>query len=346
VNGDGVTTWRQAHQIAMMAATRAHRDFGVDTSEPPIDVASAIVASGAKLMWLPLPRLFGMYVNQPGSLPGIAVNSALPHGARRHTAAHELGHRLLGHATGTDDGNTIETTFSEEDELPTRRRAWPDHEKVAEAFASWFLMPRRAVLAALARLGMDQPRSAQDVYRLSLVLGTSYRTTLRHLPNLRLLSPALAAQHMRTPPGRIKSQMDGHCQPPASRNPDVWLITSAMAGMDLEVRAGDRIVLDLAGSRLMAYPQWLTPVPAASGAAIPPGRDVLECQLDLEADREPTGQDNELDETTVQSGPIAITHEQPDQTNWAIVITRRPGPLGVDQRCLSGLEHAPHRQEN
>ncbi|MBV8992970.1 MAG: hypothetical protein JO287_04530, partial [Pseudonocardiales bacterium] len=84
-------TWTDANRAANIAAAQAHHALNVDTATPPIDVREAIAVADVLLMWRPLPRLFGMYINQPGSRPGILVNSEVPRSARRHTAAHELG---------------------------------------------------------------------------------------------------------------------------------------------------------------------------------------------------------------------------------------------------------------
>lgn len=78
-------TWATAHQIANMAAAKAHAALSVDLSESQVDVVGAVHTSGVQLMWQPIPRIFGAYVNEPNSRPGILINSALPHGARRYT---------------------------------------------------------------------------------------------------------------------------------------------------------------------------------------------------------------------------------------------------------------------
>jgi Zn-dependent peptidase ImmA (M78 family) len=126
-----MSTWTQAHRIANLAAAQAHRDLGIDTNCFPIDVYRAIEDAGMVLMWRPLPRLFGWYF--AGPRPGILLNNQLDYGSQRHTAAHELGHHILGHGTRAD---------LDLDPLTDRRAGWTEVEKTAEAFASWFLMPR------------------------------------------------------------------------------------------------------------------------------------------------------------------------------------------------------------
>ena len=100
--------------------------------------------------------------------PGILINNGLPPAAQRQTAGHELGHHRFQHGTRVDVD--LEAPLD-------RRTVWTDEEKQAEAFASWFLMPRKAVRTALAHLGLERPKEPEDVYQLSLLLGTPYSSS-------------------------------------------------------------------------------------------------------------------------------------------------------------------------
>jgi hypothetical protein len=244
-----MTSWLDANRLANLAAAQAHGDLGVDTTAPPIDVYDAIGEAGVILMWRPMPRQFGAYIAVPGSRPGILINNGLPFPAQRHTAGHELGHHRLGHGT----------RFDADLDAPARQAAWTPEERAAEAFAAWFLMPRKAVLTALARLGLDRPRTPPDVYRLSLLLGTPYLSTARHLPSLRLASQSLASSWARTPPARIKNGLDPAADAPRSRKPDVWLITESFTAAILTAHPGDRLVIEDAAADLACdHPRWLS----------------------------------------------------------------------------------------
>ena len=239
-------SWLQAHRVAGIAVQRAHSRLGVDVTGVSVDVISALGAAEVMVLWRPLPQLFGAYVNEEGGVPGVLLHNGLPRAARRQTAAHELGHHWMKHSTSADDGSTIDTVAGEEyDEIPPtdRRRAWPDQEKVAEAFATWFLMPRRVVLNALDVLNLDKPRTSTDVYRLSLLLGTSYRTTVRHMTNLKLASPAQVAAWSKIAPAQIKAELDAGLAAPASRRADVWLLDARFGGHRIKVLPGDRLVV-------------------------------------------------------------------------------------------------------
>jgi Zn-dependent peptidase ImmA (M78 family) len=230
-----MTTWTEANGVSMLAAAQAHGDYGIDTAAWPVSVYDAIYRAGVVLMWQHMPRQFGAYVNDPGSRPGILVNNGLPHAAQRQTAGHELGHHWWEHGT-RQDGDL--------DPPGDRRPSWPPEEKLAESFAAWFLMPRKAAAAAaLKRLGVTQLRSPAEAYQLSLLLGTPYRATVRHLPNIRLISAPKSAEWIKVPPNVIKDRLDHAQDTLASRKPDVWVLGPRFDGAQLTVHPGDRIVI-------------------------------------------------------------------------------------------------------
>jgi hypothetical protein len=229
-----------------MAAAKAHAELRVDLGGVSVDVVTALGTAGLVVMWRQMPQLFGAYINEPDSTPGVLINQGLPRPARRYTCGHELGHHWMRHSTSLDDGSTIDTVAREEiDMMPpaNRRRTWPDQEKLAEAFATWFLMPRRMVANALDVLNLNKPRDSVDTYQLALLLGTSYRTTVRHLPNLRLADGSATAAWSKVAPGRLKAQLDAGVSPPASRYGDVWVIDRRFAGLEVPAAVGDRLVV-------------------------------------------------------------------------------------------------------
>lgn len=315
-----MVTWQEAHRIAHMAAAKAHSRLRVDVGGTQVDVVGAIGAAGVTLMWRPMPAIFGAYINEIDAAPGILINNGLPHGACRYTAAHELGHHWLAHTTSVDDGSTIDTVAREEfDAIPAanRQRPWPDQEKVAEAFAAWFLMPRRTVAAALAILDLTRPRTPLDVYRLSLLLGTSYRSTLRHLPNLKLAHHQNATTWANVAPGRLKGKIDSGASTPASRRPDVWLLDHGFSSTTVALQPGDRVVLPGVGPGQVQVPDWLTAV----GTARPDGH---------------------LPGITYEYVPTALPLDAPDRirvttrsgTAWAVTVTSIGPQLGLDPRVV------------
>ncbi len=235
-----MTTWAEANGVGMLAAAQAHGDYGIDTATWPVNIYDAIYTAGVMTMWQQMPRQFGAYLNDPGSRPGILINNGLPCAAQRQTAGHELGHHWWKHGT-REDGNL--------DPPGDRRPSWPPEEKLAESFAAWFLMPRKAVVAALDHLGIKGLRSPADAYQLSLLLGVPYRAMVRQLPNIRFVSAARAAEWIRLPPNVIKDRLDQADDAPTSRKPDLWVLGPRFDGAQLTVHPDDRIVITSTNDR-------------------------------------------------------------------------------------------------
>ncbi len=233
--------WRQASRLALTAATKAHRALDVDPAAR-IDVFEVIERIGLVLGFVPLRRLSGAYFAEQDGQPGILVNSDHPLARQRYTGAHELGHHLLGHGTSVDP----------EDLEPLLRwggRVPPDHEKQAESFAAWFLMPRKLIRAVLSEMGLERPATADDVYELSLRMGTSYEATARHLRNVRVGGRAMATEPqvngwVRVRPASIKQRLSGGAPPSNLRN-DVLVVSENDHDHSFHLRSGDRLVVRL-----------------------------------------------------------------------------------------------------
>lgn len=228
--------WREAHEEAMYAAAEAHDELDIDATRR-IDVFAAVDALDVALLFRPLRAASGLYfppLDDEGA--GILVTSLHRLARQRFTAAHELGHFWFKHEPSID----VVTGILARDNLD---RLAPQ-EMVAEAFAAWFLMPPELVDATRDELKMDKPASPEDVYALSLRMGTSYKATAYHLPNLRLAPYPLARQWAEQPPKDIKTALSLGT-PMDSYQRDVWALSARDAGSHLEVRAGDRLVLTL-----------------------------------------------------------------------------------------------------
>ena len=310
-------SWQDAHRLATVATAHARRDLQVPADGPRVDITAAVRRAGVALMWQPLPTMFGAYVNEPGGRPGVLVNSALPGAARRYTTAHELGHHLLQHASSVDDERTVGVL----DEVPGGRagRPWTWQEKSAEAFATWFLMPPSTVRSALQVLGVPRPGSALDCYRLALLMGAPYRTTVLHMPNLRLAATRQVAEWARVPPSRLKALLDRGVPTPERRDPDVWLLDDGFAGLALELQPGDRLVLLGADPAHINAPDWLHDIgrtthipsysPSFSGAARP-------------------GAVLQVADHQIEPQLLTVT---PGGGLWSITVACPPRPRGIDQ---------------
>lgn len=243
--------WTMANRLGHIAATKAHSRLGVDVGEYPVNVSKAIDTAGLSLIRRPLPRLFGVYVQANGNR-GVMVNANLTRATRRHTEGHELGHHEFGHRPDPARECAIDGSAAAANAGPQGRvRAQGQVEMTAEAFAAWFLMPRRAVMAALTDLGIDAVTSPAEVYRLSLLLGTTYRATCRQVVSIRLAFRGDTDQWARTQPGRLKKALaaDVGVTLDSTFDLDVWDLRTA-SGARVEASMGDLLVLpdDLRGA--------------------------------------------------------------------------------------------------
>lgn len=230
--------WRQVHVIALAEATRAHRDLGIDTSRR-IDPFAALETAGVLVMRRPLNHLAGIYL--PADLveegvPGVLVNVVHPPSKQRYTAAHELSHHRRDRHLVLD----LDTEW-----LGRGENRGSDAERVAEAFAAWFLMPRDLVLRSLAALHLDVERAEpQDAYELSLELGTSYEATVRHLVDMRLISAARRDRLLRTTPQAIKVALGGLPAVADSRR-NIWIARPPGVERALGPTEGDAVVVEV-----------------------------------------------------------------------------------------------------
>jgi hypothetical protein len=231
-------TWADAHRRAAALAAEVHADLDLDLNRP-VDVFGAIQRAGLVLAFAPLGRVSGLYlpVTPTRQQAGVLLHDGHPRTRQRYTAGHELGHHVFGHGAEVD--LDLEQALQRGD---TER--WSDHEKEAEAFGAWFLMPRRLLRAGLRELGLDRPRSPLDVYTLALWLGTSYTATARQLGTTRLLPYPVSDQWAHVSPRTIKLALAGELAPDDLRN-DVWWLDASSHQHPVDARPGDRLVIDL-----------------------------------------------------------------------------------------------------
>ena len=192
-----------------------------------------MTAAQVPCMAQPLDGLAGAYVGPPAG-PAIMVNSALGELPIRHTAGHELGHRAFGHGSRLDERIDLDRG--------TLGTQLPDEEKLAEAFAAWFLMPRPAVVTAMRCAEISRPSSPTDVHQISCWLGTSFAGTARHLVHLHLTDARQAAEWTRAwhkGGARIRAALAGTQGKPPDR---VWVIQAAADQRTLHVLPGDCLV--------------------------------------------------------------------------------------------------------
>jgi Zn-dependent peptidase ImmA (M78 family)/predicted secreted protein len=225
------TDYTLARLEGSLEAARELQRLGIDQSQL-IDVFRVIVEQNIWLLFQPLDRLLGAYLNR--SRPGIVITTLRSRSVQRLTAAHEYGHHVLHHSGSADDSRDI-------DNYSTARRA---QEASAQAFATDFLMPPVLVNTLWDKLGIPPIPTPNDVYQLSLQMGTSYQATVYQLQSQDRISQRVASTLKDIVPKRIKRQIGGGLGP---GNPwaEVWPIDAHYNGQVIAISLDDELRLSL-----------------------------------------------------------------------------------------------------
>ncbi|MHB9145641.1 MAG: ImmA/IrrE family metallo-endopeptidase [Symbiobacteriia bacterium] len=225
-------TAKQTQLIAFRQAVGALRHYGVD-DDRPVDVLAVLRNAGIVVMRQPLGNLAGAYIPTPtrsSAPPGIILNSSHPLARQRYTAAHEFCHHLRDRTAAFD---TYDSTNRRDNIGPT------DRERIAEAFASWFLMPRSLVASALKKVESPPRTMEETVLALSQYLGVSYTAAIMHLYTLRHLNMAEVTRLRRAKPSVIKQSMGGKLG--STTWNDTWVLNLNYHGATLHMREGDEV---------------------------------------------------------------------------------------------------------
>jgi Zn-dependent peptidase ImmA (M78 family)/predicted secreted protein len=243
-----------AHLVAAREALEAHRELGSDLSQR-VDPFAALATAGVIVLRRPLGRLAGAYIAanpQEGSAPGVLIHAGHPLSKQRYTAAHELCHHRRDRTTVLDE--ETEWLARGEDRLSER-------ERIAEAFAAWFLMPEQLMATTIARLGIAIDHlDASQAYTLSLELGTSYEATLHHLVDLQLLSRPRRDQLLLVKPKAIKEQL-GERDSLADARKNIWLVNTLDGTRVLRPLVGDAVVVTVPETPSTGYLWQPTVIP-------------------------------------------------------------------------------------
>lgn len=234
---------RRAAAHALVAAQRVLQGMKWD-QQKPIDVFRLILEEGITLDFTPYKKLAGAYIPGAGGLaPVITINEGHPLPLQRYSAAHELGH----HVAQSDSVCDTDVEILARGVAP---RTYA--EAFAESFASWLLMPRQLVNARMEALGLPvHGLAAEDVYRLSLDLGTSYDATLTQLGVLRVLPFPWQQALRRVPPKATKEQIAGG--PRANARADVWQLADRDQWGVVRAKLGDEVIIELHEAPTTSY---------------------------------------------------------------------------------------------
>jgi predicted secreted protein len=237
----GVSPLTLMQRDAAVRALRARRHLGV-AMDQPIDIYDAIRGMRLWLLFQPLDGLFGVYLREDAAA-GVVVSVKVHPALQRYTAAHELGHHVMGHQAGIDPERNI-----------TRWASLGTQELSAQMFAAEFLMPLAAVNAAAASLGVGrQSLEPVGVYQLSLRLRTSYSAMITRLQTLRWTDRRGAARLRAIAPKQVKARLLG--RPPIDPRSDVWLVTDRQKPAGISPLVGDEVLFSLEETPSTGY-RW------------------------------------------------------------------------------------------
>lgn len=229
---------------ALQAAAELLDELDID-KEQPIDVFDAIERLGLWLVFQPIDTFLGAVIPQGSG--GIMITTQRRLTIQRYTAAHEIGHWRLEHdPLAIDTAREIfETTADEK-------------ERVAQLFASYFLMPPELVYAAASQNGVTAGAGMSPVqaYLIARDMRVSYEAALRQMGNLGIVSDAERDALLNVQPMEIKQGL-AHGHRPVNKNAEVWPLDARISyAHQLDVTVDDEIVIALPENRTTGY-RWL-----------------------------------------------------------------------------------------
>lgn len=226
---------------AVDAAIRLHRQMNsehlVQSRGGGVDVFDVILSQSVPLLFRPLDRLLGAFLPQPSA--GIIITTQRNLAIQRFTAAHELGHLILGHRVSLDDESILHR-------LPFGTTNYSAVETAADAFAASFLIPTwlldiHAEHQGWNKASLEDPRI---VYQLSLRIGASYEATCRMLERYNHINQHTLRKHLAITPKTIKQDLLGNHKL-TDWYPDVWELSERDQNMLIQGGPDDVFIIRL-----------------------------------------------------------------------------------------------------
>lgn len=220
---------------AMQEAAQLLSHLGLDTTQP-VDPFKAIDDLQLELRFERMADLWGVII--PADPPHVIINNQLPASVQRFTAAHEIGHWVL---------DNEQLTLDKAAEIHGHSSV--TRERNAQIFAGHFMMPLPLVYEAAAAHGVrkGEPVSAQQVYEMARDMHVSYTAAVHQLANVNFLTNAKRTEYLRMTPASLKRQLT-YGLGMANARGDVWPVEVSRDSLDVEVFAGDEIVISLVES--------------------------------------------------------------------------------------------------
>lgn len=232
------------------AANKIHQKYGFPKDDgigkTYLDVFNVIQHESVFLCFGALDKMHGAYVPSTSGTEGILINASHPLHVQRFTAAHELGHHVLGHKP------SIDLEILGRAPLPSdnyeNHSGDPEQEREADSFASAFLMPKWLIGKHLIQMGVNQNylKSDINIYQMSLRLGVSYSAFCWCLLGHDILSAQDAKKFADIPPKEIKKKIISE-DLLTQINPwaNVWIINPETSGFRMLGNKNDLFVLEL-----------------------------------------------------------------------------------------------------
>ncbi len=226
---------------AVAAAKRVHRALDLEKrvieAGGQVDIFESISELDIALIFKPLTSALGFCL--PAPVRGIMVTTLRSLHIQRFTAAHELGHVVLGHSGSIDKEEILARD-------PFSRDTGDLQEIQAEAFAAEFLLPRWLYFHHAKTQGWTTGhlRNPDVVYQLSLRMGTSYSATCWGLAGHQILSRADADLLAHSKVAQLKKTA-GKSFRPGNSWADVWRLTGKDSGLSVHGNPDDLVRFDL-----------------------------------------------------------------------------------------------------
>ena len=207
------------------ARLRVAQGFGPSSPLCPLDLAEQL---GILVRLAAFPSLEGMLT--PGPPPMAVLGVERPWGRIRHTCAHEIGHWVFGHRARVDMVGH------------RRRPGWRPDEFVVDRFAAALMMPKLAVVSALARRKWTVASlTPARTFSLAQEFGVGYRNLVGHMERSLGMISARDAEALRRKGQSlavVRGQLAGF-DPPH----DVFVVDEHWGERPVDVETGDIVVV-------------------------------------------------------------------------------------------------------
>ncbi|RJG11710.1 ImmA/IrrE family metallo-endopeptidase [Massilia cavernae] len=320
IRDDLLNAARRANEVLEEFEVRKRIEQGY-TRIDPVRIAEN---AGVPVMFQPLQRLLGAYINE--GRPGIMVNVDRGPGLIHMTCAHELGHFFLGHKPHID----FSVEYGDDADSVERQ---------ADQFAFSLLVPRWLLKRILSRQGwLTSLSDPVVVYQLSLRLGTSFTSTIWTLYRMKIIGWAVAQELVRISPKKVKAHLTGGEVPDDAG--DVWLVNQCDRELILEPHRSDHFVFDLPSNAGSGYVWSLDDVTEKGYVVEPLQNDIRSESVETHFGPNPIFGAKRTNRFVVSPGQEV--HENDAERESFVMHQRRPweksAPGGGENECMFNAE--------